>query len=235
MKPHRNNIAGPEPPALLRTAANPIAVGSRQIDDTPPDDDDNLLIRESPRRIYARIGREAKALEHMLKLPPAGHDLVLMMTGAWHGFDLLGAVIHLVSPAHIEKLDIATLGFNRRQATQLGKYIDLRQIRKCRFLVSTMFRNRKPKDYKALELVLTRRGQEIASRRNHAKLLLFQISDGRTFAAHGSLNLRRCNAYENIEISTDPSLHAFFAKFMDDAIEDARLYPSDEESEHTRL
>ena len=60
------------------------------------------------------------------------------------------------------------------------------------------------------------RGQTLASTRNHAKLILWELDDGRFFVAHGSLNLRRCNAYEQLSLSQDKKLHEFFATYIDE-------------------
>ncbi|MEM1027526.1 MAG: hypothetical protein AAGJ38_05535, partial [Planctomycetota bacterium] len=54
--------------------------------------------------------------------------------------------------------------------------------------------------------------------RNHAKLMLVRLTDGRHIVAHGSLNLRRCNSFEQIAISQDPDLYDFFAKYINDAM-----------------
>jgi len=44
--------------------------------------------------------------------------------------------------------------------------------------------------------------------------MLFDMADGRKFVTHGSLNLRRCNAYEQVVISQDEGLFEFFRKFI---------------------
>ena len=76
-------------------------------------------------------------------------------------------------------------------------------------------------EFEQLRNALESRRQIVATARNHAKLLLFKLDDGRTLAAHGSLNLRRCNSFEQLSISTDPALFDFFAAFISDAIAEA--------------
>lgn len=181
---------------------------------------DPIVRRPSPKRTLRRLGRERAAMEHLTALPKPGEDLVLILTGKWHGFDLVGAVIELAKPATIECLDIATLGFNDTQSRHLGELLDRGAVGAVRFMVSDMFRGMNPNEFGVLVHELESRGQTVAARRNHAKLILFKLSDGTTLAAHGSLNLRRCNSFEQLEISTDPALYQFFRDFITDAISD---------------
>jgi hypothetical protein len=63
---------------------------------------------------------------------------------------------------------------------------------------------------------MAQRGQTVATTRNHAKLLCFDLNDGRKLVAHGSLNLRRCNAYEQVALAHDAALHDFLASYIDE-------------------
>jgi hypothetical protein len=168
------------------------------------------------RQTAQRLGREAACLRQLIRLPEPGEDLTLIMAGNWHGSDLIGAILQLSEPAKIETLDIATLGFNKQQAIRIMQMIDAGEIGRCRFVVSAMFRDQNHEEYKFLADGLAARGQTIGSGQNHTKLLLFKMTNGLTYAVHGSLNLRRCHAYEQMAISTSATLYAFFERFVDD-------------------
>lgn len=181
---------------------------------------DPIIRRKSPRRTLRRLGREAAAVEQLQRLPEPGETYNLILTGRWHGFDLVGAIIELAKPDTVDRLEIATLGFNVTQTHHLADLLDAGAIGSVRFLVSDMFKEKNPAEFGILRTELESRGQTVAARRNHAKLLLFEMASGRKLAGHGSLNLRRCNSFEQLEISTDPTLHDFFRDFITDAIED---------------
>lgn len=51
--------------------------------------------------------------------------------------------------------------------------------------------------------------------RNHTKLMLLSTTDGRRIVAEGSQNLRRCHCYEQVAISDDAELYAFFRSFIE--------------------
>ena len=165
----------------------------------------------------ARLAREQNAVQAIGALPEPGEEVVLLLDGTFHGWDILGALIELAA-CPVVRLEVATLGFNRTQADHLGDLIDDGTVRSARFVVSEMFAQKSGAEYGHLAQVLESRGHVCAATRNHAKLLLIELADGRTISAHGSLNLRRCNSFEQVAISADESLHAFFTDFLDDVV-----------------
>lgn len=171
---------------------------------------------ESARLRMRRLGRERTASQQIEKLPTAGEHLMLLMTGNFHGWDFVGAVLDLAQPATIDHLHIATLGFNRQQAGHLADLLDRGTVGAVTMLVSEMFRDKNKAEYADIHrLLVDERGQCVACTRNHAKLLCFALSDGRRLALHGSLNLRRCNSYEQAMLSHDADLHRFFTDYIE--------------------
>lgn len=174
-----------------------------------------ITCRRTARRRFARGKREAAAVDQIRELPDRGEGLVMIMTGTFHGWDLVAAVLRLAGGAEIEHLRVATLGFNRAQTLDLGELIDAGRIRRLTMVVSEMFREKNRSEFKLLDEEMTRRGQVVRCDRNHAKLLCFELNDGRRLVSHGSLNLRRCKSYEQVVMSHDEKLHDFFAAFID--------------------
>lgn len=169
--------------------------------------------REVKKRRFARLRRQARAVEQIGELPAAGEDLVMIMTGSFHGWDLVGAIAELAG-CPIAALHVATLGFNRTQTLHLCELLDTGQIGALTMVVSEMFREKNAREFKGLAEAMAEREQIVAANRNHAKLMLFDMADGRKFVTHGSLNLRRCNSYEQVVISQDEGLFKFFRKFI---------------------
>jgi len=173
--------------------------------------------RESKARRTKRLTREQNAIAQIGELPSDGEDLVLIMTDDWHGWDLVAA-IHELARCNIDALHVATLGFNKRQTEHLADLIDAGVIRQVTMLVSEMFREKNKAEFATLRDALESRGQRIAATRNHAKLMVFRLADGRRLCTHGSLNLRRCNSFEQVVITHDAGLCQFFQQFIEEQI-----------------
>ena len=173
--------------------------------------------REPAKRRHRRILREQACASQIGELPEPGEDVVMILTGDWHGWDVLGAVLDLAGGATIERLHIATLGFNRTQGQHLADLIDDGQIGRVTMVVSEIFSEKSIGEFGTLHrLLVEERSQSLASTRNHAKLICCQMTDDRRFAIHGSLNLRRCNAFEQMIISHDRELYQFFVDYIEE-------------------
>lgn len=178
---------------------------------------DPVIRLETPKRRFQRIARRAAAAAQLAPLPGPGEEVVLIMTGTFHGWDIVTAIAELAAPVTIAHLHIATLSFNQAQTHELADLLDAGTVAAVTMVVSDMFYQKDRPTYELLANELTARGHVIARPRNHAKLLCFALADGRRLCAHGSLNLRRCNSYEQIAISSDPALYDFFVAFIEEA------------------
>jgi len=177
---------------------------------------DPRLVKAAAKKRLQRIGRERAALEQIQQLPGPGEELLLILTGRWHGIDLVGTVLEL-SGEKIRTLQIATLGFNGDNARHLAELYDRGDVARMILLVAEAFRERNREEYAILRGLMDERGQTMNAARNHAKILLFELESGTRISAHGSLNLRRCNSFEQLTIQTDPAVYEFFSEFIHDA------------------
>lgn len=191
---------------MLELQHNPLLQKSARIEPTSHD-------RQAKKRRFARVRQQTRAVEQIGELPAAGGDLVMIMTGSFHGWDLVGAIMELAG-SPIAALHVATLGFNRAQTLHLCELLDTGKIGALTMVVSEMFREKNAREFKGLAEAMAERGQTVVANRNHAKLMLFDMADGRKFVTHGSLNLRRCNSYEQVVISHDAGMFEFFRKFI---------------------
>lgn len=175
---------------------------------------------ETPRRRFQRLTRTRSCVEQIGHLPAKGEELLMILDGRWHGWDLVESVLQLAATPIVE-LRVATLGFNRANTEQLCDRIDAGEIGSVRMLVSEMFRDKSPNEYEHTRVALAERNQVIGATRNHAKLICFRMEDGRRFTADGSLNLRRCNSFEQCRLTRDEKVYDFFTHYIDEQVEQA--------------
>lgn len=206
-------------------AADLTAIGAPPADDTPKAPDriegvgrDPRTVRRAERRRMIRLEREGKAAAHIERLPEPGEDIVLILTGVYHGWDIVEAILQLAGGATVAECYLATLGFNRTQTRHLADLLDSGRIGRLTFVVSEMFAQKNATEYDFMAEMIQGRGHRLANTRNHAKLMLFRLSDGRHIVTHGSLNLRRCNSFEQLVITQDADLYRFFAAFLEEVI-----------------
>jgi len=105
--------------------------------------------RETKKRRFARLRRQEQAVEQIGELPGPNEDVVMIMTGSFHGWDLVGAIAELAG-CPIASLHVATLGFNQAQTLHLCELIDRRQIGSLTMVVSEMFREKNAREFKGL-------------------------------------------------------------------------------------
>ncbi len=175
------------------------------------------LKRRSNVSDFRRLDRQKACRDQIEALPQKGHELVLILSGNWNGWDIIPTVLEL-SGKTIAHLRIATLGFNDRQTEHLGELMTSGQIRRCSMVVSEMFACKSTREFGTLKAMMTGKGRTLARSRNHAKLLLFEMTGGAKFAAHGSLNLRTCRSYEQLVLANSPDLHDFFRDYIEDLL-----------------
>lgn len=149
----------------------------------------------------------AEAIDH---IPWADEAIHLAVSGRFALWHIVPAVLKL-SGMRIDELIIATLGFSKRNISALCEMLDAGQIGSVHLLASHYFKGTSNDIYSHAETLFAERPGKahFISLRNHAKLLLFRLSDHRTITVESSANLR---SYKNVETATligDPGLHAF--------------------------
>ena len=181
---------------------------------------------ESPKRRVLRLGRERSCAEQIETLPEPGWELLMMLDGGWHGWDLVEAVRQLAQ-CNIRHLRVATLGFNKTQARHIADLLDEGAAGAVSMVVGDFFQRQSKDEWEELRSVMEPRGQLIAATANHCKLMLFELEDGRTYSIHGSLNFRSCTCFEQMALSPDPVMHGFWAEYIDDAVKPAVVEGAD--------
>ncbi len=197
---------------------------ARLLDEDPKSGSPTIVRRrvmryDSPRRVVKRIGRQKSCVAQLGQLPRDGEEILMLLDGAWHGFDLVTAILELAHEATVTHLSIATLGFNQDQTHQLAELLDSGQVARVSMVVSEMFRDKNVIEYANLKAMLHDRGMRVAASRNHAKLMLFEMSNGRLITGHGSLNLRRCHSIEQLALTADPDVYGFFYPYIQETLD----------------
>lgn len=175
---------------------------------------DMKLVRRSAKRLMLHLMHVKNAAEHLDRLPDVGESFHAVMRGNYHAWDLVPAVLKLAAPATIERLSVATLGFNKSNATELLELFDAGQIIAVDFVCSCYFKSTCANEFGLLHEGLTARGQRIAAVRSHAKILGFELSDGRALIVESSANLRSCHNVEQFTLTHDAELLAFHRQWI---------------------
>jgi hypothetical protein len=159
------------------------------------------------------VSNAAKALD---RLPEPRETFHVVMSGNFNAWDIVPAVLTLAAPATIAELNVATLGFNEQNATELIGLLDAGQVGRCTFICSVYYKSMKDGApvYDALAEALTNRGHQIAAIRCHAKILGMELTDGRCLTVESSANLRSCRNIEQFTLSHDADLLHFHREWM---------------------
>lgn len=160
----------------------------------------------------------ANAARELKRLPDPDESIHAVMRGNFHGWDLVPAVLRLANPATIAAISIATLGFNKQNATELMELLDRGAIGRVDFICSVYFQKSCPAEFQILAAGLAMRGQRICAARSHAKVIAMELSDGRRIVIESSANLRSCRNIEQFCMTQDGDLCSFHRSWMNEVI-----------------
>ncbi len=183
---------------------------------------DRRHIGRTDRRVLLDARRLAKAVEHIGRLPEAGEAFHLVTRGAYSLWHVVKAALQLGAPATIAYLGVATLGFSRSNLEELLAVLDNATIGKVDFLYSVYFKSNEREICQRLAHELATRGHRVVACLQHAKVVLIEMTDGRTFAVESSANLRSCASIENITIHHDRALFDFHRTWIDEMLSEGK-------------
>lgn len=183
--------------------------------------EDRRLIRRPLNRKLLDSQQVATMAETLRPLPADGETYHIVLSGKASLWDTVPAVLELATPATIAELWIATLGFSARNTEELMAFLDGGQVQRCHFICSHYFRGTSEHLYTPMEQGLTARGQRFLAMRNHTKVILMTLTDGRCIVGESSANLRSCKNIETLTLTHDRALLEFHARWMNDIFEEA--------------
>jgi hypothetical protein len=176
---------------------------------------DRTMLRKVRKRAMIDATKFTNACKAITRLPKKGEALTIVMSGQEDGWDFALAIVHLLG-VKVESLYLTSLGFNERVITGLLDLLDTGKVAKVAMLTSVYFMSVDGKLYDQLHAELMNRGQRLAARRNHSKLMLFAAEDGRRLVLESSANLRSCRNVEVATLSNDAALHDFHKGWIEE-------------------
>lgn len=203
---------------LEELASPAIAQAEAEMKAMPHLQADRRLELPSMERSFLDAQKIDQAAASIQRVPGPTEALHLVVCGKFALWDVVPAILRITSPATIDSLRIATLGFSKTNVAELCQLLDAGRIRRVRLLASHYFKgtSRPIYQYAAEELAKRPAAAEFLSLRTHAKILLLQLSDGRTVTVEASANLRSCSNIEQVTLCGSPDLYTFHCRWIDD-------------------
>jgi hypothetical protein len=161
----------------------------------------------------------ANCLKNLDHLPELNCSLHIIMRGNFVFSDIIPTVLKLAAPATIDYLAVTTLGFSKRASAIILDTLDSGNARAVDFICTDYFERVDNEICQEFRFELTRRGSRFASAKSHAKIVLFQMTDGRCYTVEGSANIRSCRNVEQFAMTQDPDLLAFHREWIDKVME----------------
>ncbi|MCH7872905.1 MAG: hypothetical protein IID33_14515 [Planctomycetes bacterium] len=201
-------------PSFYETEAAPVRNAGRSIRA------DYKHCRRVEKRRYLRMQQVGAAADHIGTLPVRGESLHAVMSGSYHLFAIVTAILKLAEPVTMKRLTVGTLSFNKDNAAELLDLIDRGKIAKCDFVCSCYYKSAEPEVFDGFVSEMQQRGQRVVAVRNHAKLLLAEMSDGNAYVVESSANLRSCHNAEQWTMTNDLELLEFHRGWLEEFFEE---------------
>jgi hypothetical protein len=181
----------------------------------------SVLRRASGRRRMVSALHSRNAVKEIDTLPAPEETLHVVCRGNFALFSVIAASLQMASPAIIESLSVATLGFSKSNVADLLEMLDAGRVRSVSIVASVYFERQNPSEYRMMAEGLAVRGHRLVALRSHAKVLAFKFSDSRAFAIESSANLRSCRNLEQFTLTQSPDLYEFHTGWIAQVIEAA--------------
>ena len=181
--------------------------------------EDRKTIRRRDKAVMLDARRLQNAIEHIGRLPAEGESFHMVTEKRYSMMHVIPATLHYAEPTTIAYLAIVTLSFSQANLHDLLTLLDGGQIGKVDFLYSCYFKSNNKADCQRLADELTARGHRVFSGLIHAKILLIELTDGRSFIVESSANLRSCASVEQIAIFHDRGLFDFHRGWIGEVLE----------------
>ncbi len=182
--------------------------------------DRRLVVKEIKRR--CEDARNTKtAAEAIGRLPAADEAIHLAISGRYALWNCVPAILALAE-CSIDILHVATLGFSKSNIDDMAELLDAGQIGAVSLLASHYFKGTSTGIYEhAVEQLAKRPGTRFLSCRQHAKLLLIALADGRFVSVESSANLRSCKNIETVTLIGSPEVYRFHRSWIESLFAEA--------------
>ncbi len=191
--------------------------------------DSHTYRRRAAKRAYENRLYQTAAGTQIGRMPDAGETIHMVVSAAYRTVDLIPAMLALKAPLPIVELYVATLSFNRQCLDLILELVNVGQVERFAFVVSTFSKNLEPAMFEYARAQLHRRGQRIVAMFNHCKVIAARFTDGESYTAEGSANIRSHSTTENVAVTNDAGLFDFHKGWMEEG-----LSLPDQEQKHAR-
>ena len=176
---------------------------------------DHTTRRQAGRRSLLDLRNARNAAAQLVRLPAPGESIHSIIRGNFDGWYFVPAVIELARRP-CDELNIATLGFNQRNADALAELLNAGDIGRATFICSHFYKTHEGDVFSQVHDDLAARGMPALAIRCHAKILLFDFGqDGPQIVLEMSANLRSCRNLEQFVLTHDANLLRFHRRWMD--------------------
>ncbi len=167
-----------------------------------------------------RMKTAAEALGHF---PAENEQIHMTISGRFALLDYLPAILEMTGVS-ADQVWLATLGFSKKNIVALCGMLDSRQIGHLWLVASHYFKSTSKGIYEmAVEEFAKRPTAKFLSLRNHSKLLLIRLADGRVVTFESSASARSCKNVEQTTAFGDPGLFAHHRQWIGGLFEEAGL------------
>jgi hypothetical protein len=174
--------------------------------------DDRRFIRRPAHRLFKDYRADPNAYKHLAPLPGPGESLHGIISGKYALYELIPALIE--HAGNIAELHIATLSFNKQNASDILDLLDEGRIAKMNLIISYYFKSTSPEIYSLLIPQMRERGHKVLAMRNHCKLILAKMENGTKYVIESSANLRSSVNLEQFVLTDDADLYEFHYQWM---------------------
>ncbi len=177
--------------------------------------DEEVSFRVCAKHAAMDATRVKRARDVFERLPDPNESIHVILSGNFRNSDFIDAILQMTAPVVAEELWLATLGLDRHTAHLLFRLLDGGQIGRCHLLACVYFESHDKELWGWIVRELEKRGSRAMAARNHCKLQLYGLSDGRRLVMETSANLRSCHMAEQASLIHDAGLYDFHRKWMD--------------------
>jgi hypothetical protein len=183
--------------------------------------DNEVSFRTCAKHTAMDATRVKRAREVLDRLPEPNESIHVILSGNFRNSDFIDAILQMTAPVVAEELWLATLGLDRHTANLLLRLIDGGQIGRCHLVACVYFESHDRALWGWIVSELEKRGSRAMAARNHCKLQLYGLSDGKRYVMETSANLRSCHMSEQACLMQDAGLYDFHRGWIDSLFDKA--------------
>jgi hypothetical protein len=176
------------------------------------------LVRRNIKLRTKNLIKVRAAMADVIELPGQGESLHGIMEGNYTAWALTVALIHLAE-SDCKELYLSSLGLNLAQANSIAELTQAGLIGRTTLLISEYFAEANKSLWGRILKQMHGLGSRGFATRNHAKLALMQMADGRCITLETSANLRSSKNIEQFVITCDAELYAFHKGWIETLID----------------